>query len=115
MGEAHDDFRERREALRERLEVARMRVLVNETGVRVLELAVLFSAFEAVARGAETEAAGGVPREELLGFPDPAELLAGGDDMTAGGAFRILQEFLGMDAEGEDRLWRILRLADDPA
>ncbi len=90
-----------------------MRVLVNETGVRVLELAVLFSAFEAVARGAEMEAAGGVPREELLGFPDPAELFAGEDDMTTGEAVRILREFLGMDAEGEDRLWRILRLADD--
>ena len=42
----HDDYRER-------LEAVRLRALVNETGVRVLELAVLFSAFESVARGAE--------------------------------------------------------------
>ena len=109
MGEAHDD------SLEQRTDAARMRVFVNETGVRVLELAVLFSAFEAVARGAEMEAAGGVPREELLGFPDPEDLFAQEDDMSTGEAFRILREFLGMDAEGEDPLWCILRLAEDPA
>jgi hypothetical protein len=105
LSEAHGDYQER-------LEAARMRALVAETGVRVLELAVLFSAFEAVAQGVHLESAG-VPAEELPGIPDPAELLAGEEDMTTAEAVQTLRSFLDMSAEGEARLWRLLRLADE--
>jgi ADP-ribose pyrophosphatase YjhB (NUDIX family) len=106
MDEARDNHQER-------LEEARLRALVNETGVRVLELAVLFSAFEAVARGAEIAGAGGVPPEELPGVPDPAALLASEEDMTTAEAVQIVRRFLDMSAEGEARLWKVLALADD--
>ncbi len=105
MDEPPDDFRDR-------LEATRLKVLVNEVGVRVLELAVLFSAFEAVAQSAHLEDVVGVPREELPDVPDPVELLSSEEDMTTGEAVLILRRFLGMDAEGEARLWRLLRLAD---
>jgi hypothetical protein len=105
MSEAHDDDQER-------LEAARMRTLVAETGVRVLELAVLFSAFEAVAQGVYLEG-GDVPPEELPGIPDPVELFAGEEDMTTGEAVQTLRGFLDMSAEGEARLWRLLRLVDE--
>ena len=62
MSEAHDDYQEA-------LEAARLRALVTETGVRVMELAALFSAIEAVVTGVELEKAGGVPSEELPGVP----------------------------------------------
>jgi hypothetical protein len=45
MSEAHDDD------YQEQLEGVRMRTLVAETAERVLELAEVFSAFEAVAQG----------------------------------------------------------------
>lgn len=107
MSEAHDDDREA-------LEAARLRVLVNETGVRVLELAVLFSAFEAVAQGAKLEDSGvaPLPSEELPGVPDPTELLSSEEDMTTAEAVRVLREFLDMSEDGVARLWRLLRLAD---
>jgi hypothetical protein len=102
----HDDYQER-------LEAARLRVLVNATGVRVLELAVLFSAFEAVAHGAELADTGGVPPEELPGVPDPMTLLSSEEDMSTAEAVQIVRSFLDMSDEGEARLWRLLRLADD--
>ena len=105
MSGRHDGWQEAEDA-------ARLSVLVTETGVRVLELAVLFSAFEAVAQGTELEASGSVPREELPGVPDPADLLSSEEDMTTAEAVRIVRDFLGMSDEGEARLWRLLQLAD---
>jgi hypothetical protein len=102
----HDDYQER-------LEAARLVALANETGVRVLELAVLFSAFESVVRSAEL-AAGEVPPQELPGVPDPVELLSSEEDITTAEAVRVLHGFLDMSDEGEARLWRLLRLADHP-
>ena len=102
----HDDYQEGPEG-------ARLRALVNETGVRVLELAVLFSAFDSVARSAEL-AGGDVSPEELSGVPDPAELLSSEEDMTTAEAVHVLRSFLDMSDEGEVRLWALLRLADDP-
>jgi hypothetical protein len=102
----HDDYEER-------LEAARLKALVNETGVRVLELAVLFSAFEAVTHGAELAGTGGVPSEELPGVPDAVELLSSEEDMSTAEAVQIVRSFLDMSDEGEARLWRLLRLAED--
>ncbi len=101
----HDDYQER-------LEDARLRALVNETGVRVLELALLFGAFEAVAASADLEERGQVPSAELVGVPDPAALLSSEEDMTTAEAVGVLRRFLGMSGEGEARLWRLLDLAD---
>jgi CelD/BcsL family acetyltransferase involved in cellulose biosynthesis len=101
MSEVHHDHQEA-------LEAARLRVLVAETGVRVMELAVLLSAVEAVARRAEMEAVGGVPREELPGVPDPAALLSSEEDITTAEAVRIVRDFLDMSDEGEARLRRLL-------
>ena len=103
----HDDYQER-------LEAVRLRALVNETGVRVLELAVLFSAFEAVAHSADLASTGSIPPEELPpGVPDPTTLLSSEEDMTTAEAVQIMRRFLDMSDEGEARLWRLLRLADD--
>ena len=101
----HDDYQER-------LEAARLVALVNETGVRVLELAVLFAAFESVAHGAELASTGSIPPEELPEVPDPTTLLSSEEDMTTAEAVRVLRGFLDMSDEGEARLWRLLRLAE---
>jgi hypothetical protein len=103
MSEAHDDYLER-------LEAARLRALIAETGVRVCELAVLFSTFEAIARGALLLEGGGVPTEELPDVPDPGELLAKEEDMTTREAVDILRNFLDMSAKGEAKLWDVLNL-----
>jgi hypothetical protein len=103
MDEAYDDYRDR-------LQAARLRALISEVGVRVCELAVLLSAFEDVARGVQLVERGGVPAEELPGPPDPRELLAKEEDLTTGEAVEFLHRFLGMSAEGKDRLWSFLNL-----
>jgi hypothetical protein len=102
VDEAHEDY----------LEAARLKNLVAETGVRVLELAVLFSAVDAVARGVLLEGSN-VPHDELPGIPDPGELLEREGDITTAEAVQILRDFLGMSTEGEARLWRLLSLADE--
>jgi hypothetical protein len=102
MSEAYDDYQDR-------LEAARLRNLIAATGVRVCELGILLSAFEAIARGAQLRERGGVPNEELPGVPDPGVLLAEGD-LTTGEAIRALRDFLGMSPEGEARLWSMLEL-----
>jgi hypothetical protein len=103
LSEAYDDYQDR-------LEAARLRSLIAATGVRVCELAVLLSAFEAIAHSARLREAGDVPNEELSGVPDPSALLAEEDEMTTGEAMRILRGFLGMSEEGETRLQSMLDL-----
>ena len=94
----------------EDLAAARLRHLVSRTGVAVMELAVLFSAFDAVTDVALLEE-GGMPAEELPGIPDPDELFAKREEMTTAEAVAILRDFLDMSAEGEARLWRLLSLS----
>jgi hypothetical protein len=94
----------------DRLAAARMRSLVARTGVAVLELAVLLSAFEAVVGDLRAVERGDIPHEELLGVPDPAELLAKEADVTTREALEILRRFLDMSAEGEARLRDLLSL-----
>jgi len=103
MSEAHDDYQER-------LEAARLRALIDEIGVRVLELAVFLSAFEDVARGALLLEREDVPTDEIPGPPDPQELLAKEEDLTTGEAVEFLHKFLGMSEEGKAKLWDILNL-----
>jgi hypothetical protein len=103
LSEAYDDYQDR-------LEAARLRALIAETGVRVCELAVLLSAFEDVARGAQLLYRGDVPGEELPGPPDPHEPLAKEEDMTTGESLEFLQRFLGMSEEGKERLRSLLSL-----
>jgi hypothetical protein len=103
MDEAYDDHQEH-------LQAARLRNLIAETGVRVLELAVLLSAFEDVARGTILAEREGVPLEELPAPPDARELLAKEEDLTTAEAVEFLQRFLGMSAEGRKRLWSLLNL-----
>ena len=86
------------------------RHLVSRTGVAVMELAVLFSAFDAVTDVALLEE-GAVPAEELPGIPDPGELFAKGEEMTTAEGVAILRGFLDMSAEGEARLWQLLNLS----
>jgi hypothetical protein len=94
----------------EHLEAARVRALISETGVRVLELAVLLSAFEDVAWGALLLERGDVPAEELPAPPDPQELLTKEQDLTTGEAVEFLHRFLGMSEEGKAKLWDLLNL-----
>ena len=101
-----------REDYSEDLADARLRHLVSRTGVAVMELAVLFSAFDAVTDFALLEG-DGVPAEELAGIPDPDELLAKQEEMTTADGVAILRGFLDMSAEGEARLWRLLNLTVD--
>ncbi len=90
--------------------IARLRSLVARTGVAVLELAVLLSAFDALARSGRLLKEGGVPLEELSSVPDPDELLTIEEDMTTGEGVQILRDFLDMSEQGEARLWRLLHL-----
>ena len=105
MSDPRDDYSED-------LAAARLRHLVSRTGVAVMELAVLFSAFDAV-----TDLAllgeDGVPAEELPGLPDPDELFAKQEEMTTTEGVAILRGFLDMSTEGEARLWRLLNLTAD--
>jgi hypothetical protein len=105
MSDPRDDYSED-------LAAARLRHLVSRTGVAVMELAVLFSAFDAVTDFALLEG-DGVPAEELAGIPDPDELLAKAQEMTTAEGVAILRGFLDMSAEGEARLWRLLNLSAD--
>ncbi len=100
MDEAHDHD----------LFIARLRNLVGRTGVAVLELAVLLSAFDALIRSGQLLKEGGVPFEELFDVPDPDELLAKEEDMTTGEGVQILRAFLDMSEQGEARLWRLLHI-----
>jgi hypothetical protein len=103
MDEAHDDYLER-------LQAARMRALIAAMGVRVCELAVLFSTFEGIVRSALLLDRGDVPPDELSGVPDPDELLMKEEDMPTGEAVEILRAFLDMSAKGEAKLWDVLNL-----
>ena len=98
----------------EHLGHVRLRLFAIEVGVRVLELGVLLSAFDSMAQEARLLILeeGNVPPEELPGITDPAELLAGEEDMTTAEAVQTLRGFLDMSAEGEARLWRLLQLVD---
>ena len=91
------------------LAAARLRHLVRRTDVAVMELAILFSAFDAAGGSAFLEE-GGVSAEELPAIPDPDELFAKEEEMTTDEGVAILRGFLDMSAEGEARLWRLLRL-----
>jgi hypothetical protein len=102
MSEGHEDFGR-----------ACLDALVSEVGVRVLELAVLLSAFDTMVREAQLLEEGDVPREELFGVPDPYQLLGREADITTAEAVQILRDFLDMSAEGEARLWRFLGLVDE--
>ena len=51
-----------------------------------------------------------MPAEELPAIPDPDELFAKEDEMSIAEGVAILRGFLDMSAEGEARLWRLLRL-----
>ena len=99
-----------REDYSEDLAAARLRHLVSRTGGAVMELAVLFSAFDAVTDLALLEE-GAVPAEELPGIPDPDELFAKEEQMTTAEGVAILRGFLDMSAQGEARLWRLLNLS----
>ena len=105
MSDPRDDYSED-------LAAARLRHLVSRTGMAVMELAVLFSAFDAVTDFALLEG-DGVPAEELPGIPDPDELFAKGEEMTTAEGVAILRGFLDMSTEGEARLWRLLNLTVD--
>jgi hypothetical protein len=105
MSDPRDDYSED-------LADARLRHLVSRTGVAVMELAVLFSAFDAVTDFALLEG-DGVPAEELAGIPDPDELFEREEEMTTAEGVAILRGFLDMSAEGEARLWRLLNLSAD--
>ena len=102
MSDARKDYSED-------LAAARLRHLVSRTGAAVMELAVVFSAFDAVTDFALLEG-DGVPTEELAGIPDPDELLAKAQEMTTAEGVAVLRGFLDMSAEGEARLWRLLKL-----
>jgi hypothetical protein len=102
MSDPRDDYSEA-------LAAARLRHLVSRTGVAVMELAVLLSAFDAAGGSAFLEE-GGVPAEESLAIPDPDELFAKEDEMSIAEGVAILRGFLDMSAEGEARLWHLLRL-----
>src|SRR5215212_4352460 len=102
MSDPRDDYSED-------LAAARLRHLVSRTRVAVMELAVLFAAFDAVTDLALLQE-DGVPAEELPSIPDPDELLAKQEEMTTVEGVAILRGFLDMSAEGGDRLWRLLNL-----
>ena len=89
---------------------ARLRHLVSRTDAAVMELAVVFSAFDAVTDFALLEE-DGLPTEELAGIPEPDELLAKAQEMTTAEGVAVLRGFLDMSAEGEARLWRLLNLS----
>ena len=93
----------------EDLAAARLRHLVSRTGAAVVELAVLLSAFDDVTDFALPDGES-VPAEELAGIPDPDELLAKAQQMTTAEGVAVLRGFLDMSAEGEGRLWRLLKL-----
>jgi hypothetical protein len=103
MSDAREDYSED-------LAAARLRHLVSRTGGAVMELAVLFSAFDAVTDVALLKE-GTVPAEELPAIPDPDELFAKEEQMTTSEAVAILRGFLDMSAQGEARLWRLLNLS----
>ena len=102
MSDARKDYSED-------LAAARLRYLVSRTGAAVVELAVLLSAFDDVTDFALLEG-DGEPAEELAGIPEPDELSAKAQQMTTSEGVAVLRGFLDMSAEGEARLWRLLKL-----
>ena len=105
MSDARKDYSED-------LAVARLRHLVSRTGTAVVELAVLLSAFDDVTDFSLLEGES-VPAEELAGIPEPDELLAKAWQMTTAEGVAVLRGFLEMSAEGEARLWRLLKLGEN--
>jgi hypothetical protein len=89
--------------------IARLKNVVARTGMTVVELAVLISAFDALAYSGQLLKEGKVPAEELTDIPDPEELLVKEADMTTAEGVTILSNFLDMSPEGEARLWRLLQ------
>jgi hypothetical protein len=100
MDEVGDDHRRR-------VEDARLRTLSAMIGERVVELAILLSAFKAVAESGPLEQQD-VPRSELFAIPDPFTILTDEEKMTTLEAVNVLRDWLGMSEEGEARLWRLL-------